>query len=276
MKSTNITYFILLFGIYLSSCTGNDVVPCNEHPCTPCNTYTEVSIRYNELNEFYQNNCVTCLEGFFNEWAEKYPPKESIPDSAKWLYDLFEQFYVPQSSAEIFEIDDPNLAPNQYTGTKYYIVNDQIALVLGDTNSKALVLEDFRPKISSSSVIPLYARQEFTDAIACFLNNKLPFGEKHADISDEEREKRLEFLENFIKLTPRSWSVSAASGIEYIFGDPIIETQPLISEILVSVNLDSAIIDHQIGTWQFLSKYKKTDSSWELSESVMEWDGSYL
>ena len=291
MKNSFKMFRLLLLSLTLSlffvSCNEDtDEVVCGENPCEPCNLSEEVAALYDQLNEMYENDCVHCLEDFLETWQAKYPPRVEIPETDRWLHEIYQDVYTPWNLSAFTKMDTMNhfYYKNELNqGMEYYIINDNFY-------TSEEYKKFFQPMVTTEQVQVLYLRPEYQLALSCFLN----FFRQHSseypqnfggvqlgvlNLSIPELTKRVQFLENYIKVTPR-WFYFGSPYIRedeeyYIFNYYNLDTQPWIAGIY-QMSDTTAWLDVIIGNFSWDTKVAKTEDGWKPVEIRLTGDDSLM
>jgi hypothetical protein len=277
--------WIFYLGVFylLASCNNDPEEVCGNNPCEPCNFSAEVATLYNQLNEMYQANCVSCLEDFLDTWQAKYPPREAIPEEDRWLHELYRDVYTPHDLGAFTYMDTmnhPYYRVDMNQGFKYIIVNDNFDYGSAVPPSDNRDITGFRPVVNADGAEILYLRPEYDLALSCFLDySGVPFVARTGplNLTREELEKRELFLENYFQLSKvlRGTPTQAGNRIEdYVFGYFRTETFPWISSIDKTSD-STATVRLLISTIDWETKVVKRDT-WEFVDSKLKWDGAAL
>jgi len=267
----------LIIFLTLPSCKDDpDEVVCGENPCLPCNFSEEVAALYDQLNEMYENDCVSCLEDFLETWYAKYPPREEIPDSNRWLHELYRDVYTPWDLGAFTYMDTFNhfyYKPDMNQGVDYYIVRDEFSFMGKD-------IIEFRPVVNSENVKVLYLRPEYELALSCFLDFFLIGFPRPGPLKLDrtELEKREAFLENFLQITTDLLGAMDTFGREldnYTLTYYRLENAPVISNV-VKFSDSTAAVSIFISRIHWNTEIAKGNDGWYPIEIKLKWDGSLL
>jgi len=279
MKSRYLFYSSLLLfcPASLNSCNNDsEEVVCGSNPCQPCNFSEEVAALYDQLNEMYEDNCVSCLEDFLETWHAKYPPREEIPDSNRLLYEIYRDVYTPWDLGAFTYMDTFNhfyYKPDMNQGVDYYIVRDEVGF-------NGEYIKEFRPVVDTENVKILYLRPEYELALSCFLDFYLigfprPGPRK---LNRTELEKREAFLENYLQITTDLLGAMDKFGsnldnytLTYyrLANVPLITTIGIFSDSTAGVSIFISRIH-----WE--TEIAKGNDGWYPVEIELKWDGSLL
>ena len=260
MKSRYLFYSSLLLfcPASLNSCNNDsEEVVCGSNPCQPCNFSEEVAALYDQLNEMYEDNCVSCLEDFLETWHAKYPPREEIPDSNRLLYEIYRDVYTPWDLGAFTYMDTmkhPYYTPDLNQGVKYYIIRDYKI----DKN------EFLRPVVSAENVKVLYLRPEYELSLSCFLDHYDRSAPGPLKLNRSELDNREKFLENYFQVAKRWFLVDALNQDQmssYVFSYYYLETQPYIGGFIFSSDSIAKTRIH-IGPIEWDVIITKKDDEW--------------
>jgi len=267
----------LIIFLTLPSCKDDpDEVVCGENPCLPCNFSEEVAALYDQLNEMYENDCVSCLEDFLETWYAKYPPREEIPDSNRWLHELYRDVYTPWDLGAFTYMDTFNhfyYKPDMNQGVDYYIVRDEFHFMGED-------ITEFKPVLDTENVKVLYLRPEYELALSCFLDYSTSGSPTPGPLKLDrtELEKRESFLENFLQITTDLIGSMDQNGDKlenYLLHYYRLENVPVIVGIL-KYSDSTASVALFINRISWSTEIAKGENGWKPVEIKLAWDGSSL
>jgi hypothetical protein len=232
-----------------------------------------------ELEHGYQASSREPLDAFLDAWYSDSQPvtadtfRKKLPFEQD-VYDIYYRLFAPDKEG--------------YANTKYIIIQDEIAVVVVDSDLRAefmaepfdrhykrmknlvevsrVVVKDFRPNVKDfgprlKDKKVLYLQDKYLCRLVGFITqakdpDMLLFGGRYhrEENRSSERQKRLQYLNTALRIRPGSWTTG------WIFG-----THPEVSVVYLSANMKRAIVRYRIDSHHGEALLEKVaEEDWEL------------
>jgi hypothetical protein len=228
----------------------------------------------------YKANSLTELQSFFDKWgvetsAISNEELSKLNDTLKNIYQVFQLFYNPK---DINRIGGSEWGNDIYKNVKYFLTQDKICFAIVDTlirdttldklgfsNSKEYdTLTDFRPQLSFPNTKCLTLTKYYADLLNSFLGDnhyKLGTGSIMSPARAKgESEKRMKFLENYIKIWYGHWG-----------GYWQLHSYPYASRITLDKDFQNAVVDYRMVYEGGCAYFKRINSDWALIKARRTW-----
>ena len=252
-------YSILIF--FILGSTGCDLQ--NDHNPEYPPLSNPAQLIYNDLLKAYNESCISCLKSILDNWNLKYDPVLNVPDSINDVYKVFKEVYTPW---DLSRMSESEWGDNIYNNVSYYIVQTTInyGFHFNEHIEETLTINDFKPSILNDTIKVLYYTNEYKSAISYFLGSDyVTVGYENSienvipvkPISVNEYLLRIEFLNNFLRVSDRNWIK--------------LETHPEIFQISFSEENDSAKVLFNLIYENGEVILKKENNQWDIIEYSM-------
>jgi len=246
----------------------NDTIPvlidtCISDTCHTCDLIESAESIYYKLLNAYSDSCVNCLELILAKWEDKYPVKVDIPDSVQDVYEVYKEFYSPW---DLGRISESEFGDNIYSGYSHYVIQNTIKYNYNfrSYSSEHFTLNDFRPSIKNDTVHVYYLKEDYANALNCFLGSEyLSLGSGNImspALPDGESYLRYKFLNNYLFFFHGHW------GNYWHF-----ETHPEVERISFNAERDSAQVHFRLGYQGGEVILGKKEGNWIITDHYMTW-----
>ena len=264
LKST-VSFLMIIFSIMLITCTKiSDIDNCTDEPCNTYSLDSTALIIYDKLMEAYNESCTSCLEQILLDWKSVSIPDSDIPDSLKFIYDVYKEFYSPWNLARI---SDSEFGDYIYEGVSYYIIQNILRYdynLTPGTYGNYYTIKPFQPEITNDTINVLYLKNEYMLALNFFLGSNPLIGGSYdymlPDLSVGEINDRYSFLHNYLLFFHGHWG-------NYWH----LETHPEVSNISFNYSRDSALVFFRLGYQGGEVTLSKVNYEWVIVEHRMTW-----
>ena len=236
-------------------------------------SYRMVNDQLNRLHQAYANQSETELKEVFDIWEDQsmvITPEnfKAIPISFQHAYKIFEDFYKPQDLSIFGGSEKGN---KFYSNTQYYIIQSKIRVSVTSTDdaigvsdrsniSYSAEIDDFKPLVKGG-IKALNMNHYYELVLKRFFgdNGQISGNFGTQKISPEETNKRIKFLEKYVKIIPGHWG-----GINF-------SSDPRITNITFNKDYTKALVHFSLFYEGGEAEYEFKNNKWEMIRSEINW-----
>ncbi|MEZ5006697.1 MAG: hypothetical protein R2753_00960 [Chitinophagales bacterium] len=221
---------------------------------------------FNELNDAYNSNCLSCLLSFFKTWQISYESTDISlieNDTIKAVYDIYKAFYRPW---DLYTFYDGEFGNNLFSGIEFMIIQEEIFYNTEIDTPQYLAhndrIDNFRPAISSDAnpINPVYLNEDYRKVLNYFLGVGYIRRSCGGNQDCFDLPQKSNFINQAVRILGEHWD----DGWH-------LETHPYIFNISFNAQLDSAFINFRVIYQGGEAILKKVDGEWDLVESYATW-----